>query len=223
MALSFPHWFCSSAATLSPLAFAALGLLVWLKATPSSATLVWAEMDSGGTVARFTALLRIEGWGRAVTALPISARFGPPSPTMTGQPLEVRQASTAHLTVRSFLLSRREFVLRGSTMMEPPLELSLTASGPQVINTSARASRAGVLFWQGRRYLLPALESGVRWIPPQASSPWSLSTLDHLLRARATGSEGALLLPYPELAVGLVGTANAFGWLLIKSCRQGHS
>jgi len=206
-----------------PLTFAGLGLLAWLKATPLSSTSSWAELDGGDRAARFTALLRIEGRGRAVASLPISSRFGPPSPAETGQPLNLHQTPAPHLALETFLLSRHEFLLRGSILVDSPLELSLTASGPQVINAGPRPSRAGLLIWQGRRYEVPALDSGVRWRPPETASAWSSSTLDQLLRARASGSEAALLVPYPELLPSLVGTADGVGWLLIRSSRQERS
>lgn len=206
-----------------PSAAAALAVAVWSGGTPERRVVSWAEMEDGSAVARFTALLSIDGRGltEAVSALP--PEVGMPLPGRQAAGLKFhydgRAPGALTLTHPTRLLSRHLALLKGSTSVRSNLRLAHADSMPSVTNAGTEPTPAGWLAWAGGRYRVPPLMPGARWQPQGEPEDWNVeSALERLLRERSQSGTAVLLVPFqPEPFVDLAAQAEHAGWLLIRA------
>lgn len=205
-----------------PPAAAVLALAVWSGGTPERRLVSWAEMDDGARVARFTALMSVEGRGRtrAVSTVPAGILA---TPLREAAALEFRYDDRApgalQLVHPTRLLSRHLALFEGSTSVRTGLRLALAGSMPSVANAGTETAPAGWLAWRGGRYRVPALEPGARWQPQGEPEDWNVhSSLERLLRERSQSGSAVLLVPFePEPFAHLAAETEHAGWLLIRA------
>ena len=205
-----------------PIGVAALGALVWSNDLATSRVTSLSEIHTGDRVARFVALLQLQGNGAGVFELLLPAELGTPlASTLAGaSTVEYGQEDSpvTRLTVNTQLLSRHEFELAGTTPTAVPLTLLVDERGPEIVNLSAESSPSAILAWKGERYQVPMLAPKARWRPGSEPSAWERSPGEQLLRARIRDDNPALLLPFSLSDAGLLnGTADARGWLLMRA------
>jgi len=207
---------------LAPVAVSALGLAVWSRGGAEIDLVSWAEITSGDTSARYAALLRVTGQGRGDYALTVPTAFGLPTAWDSASPLAIedyRQPARRRLLLHTRLLEPQTFRFTGVFDGAAPLNLMLTPTGPEVVNTG-RFTGSALLAWQGQRYTVPRLPPGARWTPPQQAEIWGTTPQEQLLRLESA-TETALLLPFTLKDAGLLAAAvDTGGWLLIKARQE---
>ena len=178
-----------------PLAAAALLLAAFGSSRSGLSLVTWAETTSGSHVARFAALLRVDGLARGHTTLRLPDGLGPPDLGPAGGELLLGEGSGADslLRLRTALLSEQRLLLRGAVAWSSPLLLEHAARGPRVANSSSATSAPAWLIWDSDFYLGPALEPGSDWTP-LGVEPSARPLLPRPLANRTRALELGLLL-----------------------------
>ena len=204
---------------LFPLAMAALALTVWAGQKPEKLSTSWLEMHSGHTSARYAAHLTVIGTGsfRESLELPVTA--------LAAHDLAVNHAAlktdTGNIVfpIESALLSTNEWHWQAAMQLEAPLAVTLKNGQPTVINHGMMSTDQGLLRWQNRIYILPALEPGQNWIVSPDTAKADNSELTVLFAKQSRNDATALLVPFTPTMASAGTKAN--GWLLIHAATRG--
>jgi len=166
-------------------------------------------------------LLNIDGRGNGTDTTTLPAGLGLPTLVSKNPDTELwwdtQRPMAARIVTNNHLLSRHEFLLHGASAVEVALTLTLADDGPLLANTGAVPTTQSLLGWQGNRYVVPSLQPGQRWSPPEQDTPWNpQNRAEQILRARTGTSTAAVLVPFlPPVTRNITPQTEEYGWLLI--------
>jgi len=150
---------------LAAIPMAASAILVaglWLS-PPRAYFLAQVEAVEGAEVARFSMLLRIDGFAPGLARVEIPRFLGLPDPSADASleiHLKADEATTLVAEVPTYLLSRRFLSLAGAMPWRAPVEFELDGADVRVTNAGSTPLAAGYLVLGERVVALPELEPG---------------------------------------------------------------
>ena len=188
----------------------------------------WSEVFTGDKIARFSAIVQIDGKTIDTSYINVPDKYGLPFKIDSGDTTKTMHFDytpiSRKLKFKTNLLSRDQYFLHGIYKSRTPLSINLVQGKIIIQNISKATSLSAVLNWNNSHYRVPALQPNATWSPTEKDDFWPQTAIESLFRKKTVNDMAAILIRNDFNCCLADGEpASRHGWLVIRKKFPGTS